>query len=511
MARIIDTSTLNPYQALSANDEEWVYNGLDCCVTAEIKSVLSTHLDQSSQSIYSFSRALQAPIMEMQLRGMLVDQGRRSEVLSIYKHQSAGIEKNLQTILREGVGIPDLNWNSPSQLSNLFYGVLGLKPILKRNANGVMAPTTNREALEKLEVYFVAEPICKHILALRDLAKKISFLEVGIDPDGRMRTSYNIAGTTTGRLSSSTSDFGTGTNQQNIDRELRSVFISDPGYKFCNIDLEQGDSRNLGALCWERFVETHGEVFAGSYLDACESGDLHTTVSRMARPHLPWTDDPIANRAIADTKYYRNDSYRDLDKKLGHGSNYIGQPATMAKHAKVPVSEVVTFQTNYFNAFKCIPAYHEYVKQELKNNASLTTLFDRRRFFFGRPDDMATIREAVAYCPQSMTADAIDTGMLTLWRLKRNIIQLLCQVHDSILFQYPEYLEDEIIPWAKKAILVRHILRRGREFVVAAEPKVGWNWGEFNEDKNPDGLIKWKGSDPRKRSRIITSLTIRGR
>jgi len=406
------------------------------------------------------------------------------------------LEQQLNEILREGIGL-DINWRSPKQLKDLLYGVMGLPPVRKRNAQGFMAPTANREALEKLSHYFIAEPICAHMLGLRDLEKKRQFLVTAIDPDQRIRSNFNIAGTNTGRLASSMSDFGTGGNLQNIDRDLRSVFIADKGMKFANLDLEQADSRNLGALCWTNFYESHGASWAGKYLDACESGDLHTTVCRMARPALPWTDDPKANRAIADQIAYRNMSFRDLDKRLGHGSNYLGQPATMARHTKAPVSEITTFQTNYFRNFACIPAYHEYVKFQLDNYAQLTTLFGRRRFFFSRPNDPATLREAVAYSPQSMTADEIDTGILNLWRSNR--VQLLVQVHDSILFQYPEELENEIVPWALETLKAPLELIGGRRFVVPTEAKVGWNWGD-KHDNNPDGLIKWKGGDTRKRS-----------
>jgi DNA polymerase-1 len=411
---------------------------------------------------------------------------------------------HLDRIVQDGIGT-NASWRSPAQLCNLFYDIMGLPTQKRRNANGAMVRTSNREAVEKLTQYFIAEPICSHLLALRDLDKKRQFLETGIDTDGRMRTSFNIAGTNTGRLASSMSDFGTGTNLQNVDRDLRSVCISDPGWKFGNLDLEQADSRNLGALCWNLFG-SKGDGFAGGYLDLCESGDLHTQVSRMARPELPWTDDPRLNRALADTKFYRNDSYRDLDKKLGHGSNYLGQPRTMAKHAKVPVGEVENFQRNYFRRLPCIPAYHQYVRDEIKEYASLTTLFGRRRFFFGRPSDEATIREAVAYSPQSMTADEIDIGLLRLWQSNR--VQLLIQVHDSILFQYPEEMEDEIIPWALEQLRVYVELRGGRKFFVPTEAKVGWNWGDMRED-NPDGLVKWKGHDERKRQERSAKLNVR--
>lgn len=516
--KIIDTSELTPQSILTPNEKSWVYNGLDCCVTLEVRNVIKENLDNVSASTYQFSMSLQAPILEMSMRGVRVNQRRRHQVLTKFREQIALLSDQLNEIVREGVGAPVVDkvvkgetkrwWRSRTQLMNVLYDVMGLHPIKKRNTNGEYAPTVNRDAIEKLSVYFIAEPICNHILALRDLDKKRQFLETEIDPDGRMRTNFNIAGTNTGRLASAMSDFGSGTNLQNVDRDLRSVFIADPEMKFCNIDLEQADSRNLGAMCWNLFHASHGPAFAGKYLDLCESGDLHTRVSMMARPHLPWTTDMKANRTIADQKFYRNDSYRDLDKKLGHGTNFLGGITTMAKHAKVPPIEVRTFQQNYFNALPCIPAYHQSVRDELKETSSLTTLFGRRRFFFGRWKDESTIREAVAYRPQSMTADEIDIAMLNIWRAGR--VQLLLQVHDSLLVQYHEKDEAIIVPWLIKMLRVPLILVAGREFAVPAEAKIGWNWGEFDAEKNPDGLVKWKGGDDRKRTDLDWRLSVRG-
>lgn len=501
--RIIDTGNLEPTSRLSRNEQDWIYNGLDVCVTYEIVHKLLDQLDNVSRPVYERSLALQGPILEMSTRGIRVDRERRDEVLANYRRDIKIVGDQLTEIIRDGIGL-DLNWRSPAQLKKLFYEVLGLPSIKKRNANGIMAPTVGRDALEQLQNYLIAEPICRHLLFLRDCDKKRMFLETGIDPDGRMRTSFNIAGTNTGRLASSMSDMGTGTNLQNVDRDLRSVFIADPGMKFGNLDLEQADARNVGALCWDYFVEAHGESFAGRYLDACESGDLHTATCKLAWTNLPWPGDSKGDRAIAEQIAYRSDSYRQLAKKLGHGTNYYGTPRTMAKHTKTDVGLIQDFQHRYFKGFPCIPAWHTRVKEMLKRGGEITTLFGRRRYFFGRPTEDSTIREAIAYAPQSMTADEINTGMLNLFRTNR--VQLLVQVHDSILFQYPENQEDEIIPLALECLRAPLTLKRGREFAVPVDAKTGWNWGDTITDKqgnveNEEGLAKWKGHDKRVRRR----------
>lgn len=507
MATIINTGDLTAQTSLSEDESLWVYNGLDCCVTEEVRQNLSPMLDNVATRTYEFSKALQAPVLEMAMRGLLVNQNRKHRVLREMRGKLSRLQDQFDTILREGVGIEPINWRSPVQLNNLLYDVMGLPEQKKRNSKGAYTRSSNREAIEALGNYYIAEPICNHLLAMRDLGKSIGFLETGIDPDGRMRTNLNIAGTNTGRFASSVSDFGTGTNLQNVTAALRSVFVADPGMKFANLDLEQADSRNVGALCWNEFVHSHGERWAGAYLDLCESGDLHTNVCKMASPDLGWGDGRT-DREIADQKAYRHKSYRDNAKVLGHGSNYLGTPPTMAKHSKLPKHLVEEFQKNYFGALPCIPAWHKSIFAQLDTYASLTTPFGRRRFFFGRPREASTRREAVAFQPQSMTADEINTGILNLWRSRR--VQLLIQVHDSILFQYPEELENEIVPWALETLRTHLTLAKGRDFVVPTEAMTGWNWGYYDGETNPDGLKKWKGGDSRKREETEFRLSLRG-
>jgi len=193
-------------------------------------------------------------------------------------------------------------------------------------------------------------------------------------------------------------------------------------------------------------------------------------------------------------------------------TNYYGTPPTMAMHLKVPKPLIVDFQHSYFSAFPVIgqanhgldlPNWHNLVRKNLLNTNTITTLLGRRRRFFGRPSDDETIRAAIAYEPQSLTADEIDTGLLRLFRSNR--VQLLAQVHDSILFQFPEEREDEIVPWATSLLKVIIPLAKGREFFVPVEAKTGWNWGDA-DDKNPQGLRKFKGHDDRKRE-VIRKVT----
>jgi len=461
-------------------------------VTAEVLDVLKPQLDSQTRATYEFSKALQAPVMEMKLRGILIDQQKRAKVIQAYEEQRQRLSTQLDEILGDGLGIWGLNPASPKQLQHLFYGVMRIPPVKRRNSKGVWAPTLDRDALERLDSYFMARPIISHILRLREITKKIGVLRTGIDNDGRMRTSYNIAGTRTGRFSSSLSDFGTGTNLQNIEDKLRSVFVADPGFKFAYIDLEQAESRLVGAIEWNLFKK-------GDYLDACESGDLHTSVCRLAwRTLLPWTGDIRRDKELAEQPFYRQHSYRHMAKVLGHGTNYGGSPYTMAKHTKLDARLIKEFQGKYFDAFPAHQLWHAHVAAILYREGKLTSLTGRRRWFFGRRDDDSTVREAIAYDPQGSVGDILNQGMLEVWR--SGLCQLLLQVHDAILVQYPEEQEQTILPQLLKIIQVPMQLNHSRPFLIPSEAKVGWNWASYSTD-NPDGLKKWNGDDRRRQER----------
>lgn len=504
MVKIFDTAHLDErlMTSLTGNEASWIYNGLDCCITAEIFRELDDQLQSEPanvQETYATALAKHAPIMEMSLRGVRIDESARQQTILTMQDQLRSLDRKFQRIMQE-VWDTELNWNSPAQVKNLFYGMLGIKEVRKRNANGHYVATVNRETLESFQIYHYARPLAAMVLAMRDISKAVSFLKTELDPDNRIRTNYNIAGTNTGRLSSSAFDFGTGTNLQNVNRNFRYPFVPDAGKYFVNIDLEQADARNVGARIWQCFYESHGEAFAGAYLDACESGDLHTQVCYMAWPELDWPDDPKERRPIAEQIAHRSDSYRQLAKKLGHGTNYYGTPRTMAKHTHTERKIIEDFQQKYFTAFPGIPAWHEWVIEQVKTTGTLHNLFGRRRMFFGRGGDATTHRKAIAYDPQSSTGEQIDRGLLAVWRrYKPDQVQLLAQVHDSILFQIPFRQAEEIIPQVLETMKVEIELKGGRRFSVPLEAKTGWNWGDFDKDKNPHGLDKWRGTESRQR------------
>ena len=487
---VINTSALQEGVTLPENEQ--IYNGLDCCITHEVLG--SIRALGPSPKIYNFARALQAPVLDMMTRGFLIDGYERQKGIETLTQE---IDRLIILLNRFSNAVWDapLKANSPKMLQDFFFKHMRI-PEIWTSKKGERKLSMDREALEKLDNYFHARPIVSTILAIRDATKQLSVLKTEVDSDGRMRTSYNVAGTETGRFSSSTNAFGTGTNLQNITASLRKMFVADKGYKICGIDLEQAESREVG---WLSGIICND----WSYLDACYSGDLHTLVAQTAWPSLEWSADPKHNRRVADTPFYRNLTYRDMAKKLGHGSNYRGLPPTMARHAKIPTATAEHFQRAYFERFAGIPKWHRWVAGQLQTTHSITTPFGRQRTFFGRSNDDTTLREAIAFSPQSATADRLN---LVLWRVWYHMpqVQLIAQVHDALYFQYRETADEVAIIQEALSYFDIAFEHDNHKLVVPGEAKVGWNWGNFDPTNNPDGLAKWKGiADPRKRTPIL--------
>jgi len=261
--------------------------------------------------------------------------------------------------------------------------------------------------------------------------------------------------------------------------------------KLAYIDAQQGESRVVGAIEWNLFGD-------GKYLDACEEGDLHTVVARLCWPELPWTGSLRHDRELAERPYYRHYDRRFMCKKIGHGSNYGGQPRTLATQSKVDIGVIQDFQPKYFYAFPAHLRWHQHVQQTLQSYGYIISLTGRKRYFHGRRGDDSTLREAIAYDPQGSLADILNGGMLNVWRNRD--CQLLMQIHDAILIQYPEKREDEILPKVLRQLEQPIDLEHNRRLVIPYDASTGWNWGKYKEGKNPDGLKAWKGGDTRKRT-----------
>ncbi|WCD44104.1 DNA polymerase [Caulobacter phage Kuura] len=547
MAIIIQSATADLRFDGDPNMRLWAYNGLDCVATRQIVDALRPSVEAHAAISYNFVRAMQAPALDMMLRGIMVNPVVRRQTAQLLIAERDALQLKLDA-LTNAVWGRGLNVNSPKQLLAFFYGALNM-PVqyaLRKTPQGKKrTPSTDHKALEALAKMEVkgpgisaydrkwskvqyAQPFVSLITAIRDRGKKLAVVNSGIDRDGRFRCSYNVAGTVTGRWSSSKNVLNGGSNLQNITEVMRRMFCADDGMKLAAPDLEQAESRMVAGLVWQCTGDD-------TYWRACESGDLHTIVCTMAYPEKfvgiggwdfdkgAFVGDLKACRAIADEPHYRHLSLRDLAKRIGHGSNYYGPPFGIAMMIGIPVKVVTEFQRRYFRAFPAIPKWHAHVIRTLQTEGKLVTPVERQRIFFGRLYEDSTLREAIANIPQSTIGELLNLMLYKVWEegirdpAFRRSVQLLLQVHDSIVFQYPDRgnaYEDATIARVEKLMSVALPLTRTaddgtlevRNLHLPLEFKTGWNWSrndpkkELFPDGNPDGLRKYApGTDIRKR------------
>jgi len=461
---------------LDENYQYFTYNGLDSAVTRELHDILYPQ----TWDLYEFEKKLMGPCLAMMRRGFKIDLVQREYLAIEYKNKIESILARIKSTVGNLTSNEDFNPNSYKQMQQLLYEDL-MYPEQFAYKKGERVVTTDRDALERLyKLYSRCRPLIALLLTLRDAEKIYSVLTKGLD-DGRWTFSINIGGTETGRFSSSKSPVGLGSNIQNLTNKMRVLFIPDEGYTLVSVDLKCAESKGVAYLALDE-----------NYIAACNSEDVHTMVAKDVWP------DKVQDRESADAHYYRDYSYRDMSKRGQHGSNYYGTPYTMARHLKVPQVVMEDFQTKYFNKFPDIREGHRSTAIELQKTGQLTTPLGRRRQFWGRLRDDTTLREAIAYVPQSLIADITNMGLYKVWHyLEPKGLQVLAQCHDSVVAQIPTNKVAELLP-----LMVQYMTAtvevNGLEMTIECDAEVGNNWGKFNANPergplNLEGLKKWKG------------------
>lgn len=480
------------------SDDPALYNGADACRTRGILDRLLAL--PGSEPVYGLSRAMQGPVMEMMLRGILIDPMERDRGITDLRSRLKGINSALaqwvHAISGISQGFDHSPWfyNSGPQIKHLFYNIMRIRPI-ETHYKGDTKQPMNEETLDKIRTrYPRARAIASAILACRDLKKQLEKLEMEVDPDWRMRSSINIAGTNEGRWSTSKSFTGSGGNLQNVDERLRRMFIADPGFKLLGIDKEQAEARWVGFLIGILFDDWQ-------YLDLLESGDGHTAVARMVwERDFPWTGNLEHDKAIANQPFPHRaqPTYRQACKVLSHATNIMGKPPTISVHTGIPQHLVEQFQGKYFSAIPGILRYHRWLAAKIQTDQRLTNPFGRTRDFFDRPDSEETVRKAAAFMQASPNADDINLGGWRIWHHMGPRVQLLSQEHDAWYLQFREDDdEDEVIAECQRHLNVVFDLGF-RKFSVPTEAKVGWNkgsrWKTQSDGRraeiNPRGLDK---------------------
>jgi hypothetical protein len=212
-------------------------------------------------------------------------------------------------------------------------------------------------------------------------------------------------------------------------------------------------------------------------------------------------------------------------KRAGHGTNYGLSATSLGRHLKIKISHATRFQLLYYGgvialsslerwhkqdkeggfqelidggtiigtgpsslvriqgAFPGIRKWHDETAKQLQLEGTLTTPLGRRRQFWGRLDDATTLRKAIAYVPQSTIGDLLNIGLYRVWNeLKDEGVEVLGQVHDAILGQFPIGTEADIIPKILER-MKNPMQVGGREMIIPSDCETGLDW------KN---MKKWK-------------------
>lgn len=447
-------------------DQLWFYNCEDCVYTEETAlSHLETVKKLKLESVHDFQQKMLWPVLRAMQLGVRVDQQRRKDLIKEVEEQVAHREQFLVDVL----GHP-LNSASPPQMKKLFYDDLQL-PIqyTKATKDEPARPTLNDEALGKLaRIQPIVRPIVNCIADIRTLKQFLSnFLRKPLDLDGRMRCSYNIGGSESGksapktyRLSSSENAFGSGTNLQNIPSEkskslgkaaargnisaigdpyqfpnIRSMFVPDIRYTWFDGDLDRAD---LQIVVWES-----GDEMLKAALRM--GADIHLMNAFVLEGKEP----PPLEELVETHDKYRDHRAplklaREFAKVFCHGTNYGGGARTMAAHTGRTVHAIDRAQKLWFGAHPGIPAWHKRVEDQIKRYRFVENRFGYRWYIFDRLD--AILPEAIAWIPQSTVSIVINKIWMNLYENLRDEVQVLMQVHDSLCGQFLTTRKEELLP-----------------------------------------------------------------
>lgn len=455
----------------------WIYNCEDCVYTDEAGQTELQMIEgkfggrwPKLQEIHTFQQKLFWPVLKAMQRGILVDTKTRDELIKEVEHE---VERR-QTFLKEALGHP-LNPKSPKQMHSLFYEDLGLP--VQYTKDKPPRPTLNDDALQKL---VLREPLIKPIVnAISDIRTMgiflSSFLRKPLDEDGRMRCSYNIGGSESGksapktyRLSSSENAFGAGGNLQNIPSEkskslgkakargataglgdpydypnIRAMFVPDPGYVFFDGDLDRAD---LQVVAWEaddQMLKAALRMGADIHLmnafvlNGKEPPPLEELIERHGKSETCCCPPPKCywehRRPLSST--------REFAKVFCHGTNYGGGARTMAANTGRSISEIDRAQKIWFGAHPGIKKWQDLVKHQVQKYHFVENKFGYRWYIFDRVESI--IPEAIAWIPQSTVSNIINKIWLNI---HENLpeVEVLLQVHDSLAGQFPAVLAEEM-------------------------------------------------------------------
>ncbi len=389
-------------------------------------------LAASKVTVYeTLERPLVPVLVHMESEGILVDR----QVLARLSHEFATAQAMIETDIHKLAGTP-FNIGSPKQLGEILFGQMGI-PGGKKTATG--AWSTDSDTLEDVAAQGV--PMAKRVLEWRQLAKLRSTytdaLQTYINPHtGRVHTSYAMASTSTGRLSS------TDPNLQNIPvrteegRRIRTAFIAASGHKLVSADYSQIELRVLAHVA---DIPQLKKAFA-------EGLDIHAmTASEMFGVPVAGMDPSVRRRA----------------KAINFGIIYGISAFGLSNQLSISREEAGEYIRTYFKRFPGIKTYMDDTKKFAHDNGYVETIFGRRmhvpRIKSSNPSERAFLERAAINAPiQGSAADIIRRAMiqmmpaLTAAKLKA---RMLLQVHDELIFEVPDDEVEATLPLVQKIMI----------------------------------------------------------
>ncbi len=441
-----------------AIDRATAYAAEDADVTLRLWRLLKPRLAaEGLATVYeTLERPLVPIIAAMERRGIAIDRQMLARLSGDFAQGMARLEAEIETLAGE-----PFNVASPKQLGEILFGKMGL-PAPKKTATGAWA--TGADVLEDLAAQ--GHDLPARVLDWRQIAKLKSTYTDALPSfenptTKRVHTSFALAATTTGRLSSSEP------NVQNIPvrteegRKIRRAFVATPGNLLISADYSQIELRVLAHVA---DVPALRQAFADGI-------DIHAmTASEMFGVPVQGMDPSIRRRA----------------KAINFGIIYGISAFGLANQLGIGRGEAAAYIDKYFERFPGIRAYMEAAKREARDKGYVTTLFGRRAHYPGITDKNPAMRafneRAAINAPiQGSAADIIRRAMIRMDAAlsdARLSARMLLQVHDELVFEVPVGQVEATIP------LVRRVMESAAEPAVrlavplVVEARAAANWEE---------------------------------
>ena len=386
-------------------------------------------------------------LAEMETAGFLVDR----KALAEYGQTLQGVMDETEQAIYAAAG-ETFNINSPKQLGVILFEKLGL-PHGKKTKTGW---STNADVLEKLRY---DAPIVADVLRYRQYAKLKSTYVDGlmkvIEPDGRVRTSFQMTVTATGRLSSTEPNLQNIPTRTELGSQLRRMFTAPEGCVLVDADYSQIELRLLAHIAGDTEMQA-----------AFRSGeDFHTvTASRVFHVEPQEVTPEMRRRA----------------KAVNFGIVYGISAFSLAQDIGVSVAEAKAYMERYFETYQGVRQYMTDVVAKAEQDGYVQTLMHRRRALPELKSSNFNMREfgkrvALNMPVQGTAADIMKLAMVRVHhRLKREGLRarLLMQVHDELIVECPASEREQV-----ERLLTEEMEQAAQLSVpLIAEAHSGKNW-----------------------------------